>query len=389
MAGAGHLRRTVRGVPEMRTSSDAPVGDAADPAPRSPATASPPAPGVPPPSLAGPSLPAPSLAARIAVGTGRLLIALVAVVAILAAATRFVEPPFPVPARTALAGGVALTVLLTGLAAHRAGGRTLVAAGFAVVAGAGAGLTGWPWLVTGAAGLTAVSGAVLAVLATRPADRLLPAVREYVLALLVALVAAVGAAAYSAPVRPQLLLPTVSACTLALLLWMAWRLGGGWHGVGARGLVAVAGTIVVVAAGVAYGAALQRWGGPQVTALFDSIGAWMHDRMGATVPPLELLVGFPALLWGLATRAEKQQGWWVCAFGGLATAGIATSLAVPDVDAAAALLGRGYAALVGLALGLVVWRLDRRLSDRRGHAADTAAPALQRRDEPRPDRPLR
>jgi hypothetical protein len=238
--------------------------------------------------------------------------------------------------------------------------------------------------------LTAFVSAVLAVLATRPARRVLGVVGEYVVALAVAVVGAVGAAAYQAPVRESILTDLVSLAAVAATLWVAYRLGGGFPGLGKRGGAVLGSALGVIVLGILYSEALRRWGSPGVVRAMDDFADSTLDLLGALPPPLEILVGFPALVWGLATRAQLRQGWWVCAFGALATAGVTTSLADPAVDLTRALLDTTYAAGIGLVLGFLVWRIDLALTGqgRQGRRARRAERARPMRPEPSRGRPL-
>lgn len=307
-----------------------------------------------------------------------------------AALTTFVDPPFAVPGRTGVAGAVTLTTALTALAALRAGVRIVVATLFAASASLAAVFGGWPWLVSGVVAFTAFVSAVLAVMATRPARRVSGVLGEYVVAVAVAMVGAVGAAAYEAPVQASMLTDLVSVAAVGATLWGAYRLGGGFAGLGKRGGVVLAGALGVIVLGIVYSEALRRWGSPGVVQAMDDLATSVLDLLGALPPPLEVLVGFPALVWGLATRAQLRQGWWVCAFGALATAGITTSLADPGVDLGRTLLDTSYAAVIGLVIGLLVWRIDLVLTGqgRQGRRARRAERARPMRPEPSRTRPL-
>lgn len=331
-----------------------------------------------------------SLWSRLFSALGWLLLGAVVLAGLAAALTTFVEPPPRLrawlPERTGLAGAVTLTTALTGLAAHRSGSRTVVATVFAAFASVSAVLSGWSWLLAGAVAFTAFVTAVLAVVATRPARGVPGVFGEYVAALGLALVGAVAAAAYQAPVRPMVLTDVVSLAAVLATLWVAYRLAGGAGGLGTRGAVVLIGSVAVIVVGVAYSEALRRWGSPGVVDMIGDLTSSTRGLLGALPSPLEVLIGFPALVWGLGTRAELRQGWWVCAFGAFATAGVTTSLAAPGVDVAETLLGTGYAAAIGLILGLLIWRVDLRLTGRR-HQRQQGGRRVRRADRARPMRP--
>nr|MDQ4008998.1 hypothetical protein [Actinomycetota bacterium] len=280
-----------------------------------------------------------------------------------------------------------VTTVLCGLGARRTGGHTVAAGVFAAAVSAVAVASGWPWLLAGVAALTAVVATVLAVLATRPAKSPLRVVGEYALAIVVALAGAVAVAAYAVPLRPVVLGHVVLLSSLFATLWVAHRLGGGVRGLGKRGGFVIASAVVVIVVGLAYSEALRRWGSPGVTDAMADLRQVLVGVFGAVPRPLELFIGFPALVWGLATRAELRQGWWLCAFGSLGTAGVATSLAT-TAQPGQELLSTLYSVLAGLVLGFVVWRLDRLLTGPRGRRARRVQRALPLRAEPTRSRPL-
>ncbi len=325
---------------------------------------------------------------RLFATVGALLVLVVLLAGVAASLTHFVDPGVRLPARTSAFGAGAVTTVLCGLVAHRIGVNTMAATGCGLVAVAAALVSGWPWLLAGVAVLTAFAATVLGVVATRPARRLAQVVREYVVAIVVALVGALAGAAYAAPVKPAMLGHVVALAALVTTLWVAHRLGGGFGGLGKRGALVIVSAVLVLAAGMAYSEALQRWGSPDLIASMDTARTATVDLLGAVPRPLELFIGFPALVWGLATRSKLAQGWWVCAFGSLGTAGVATSLAGTGVQPDQVLLSTLYSVLVGLALGFAVWRLDRLLTGPRGKRARGAERALPPRPEPSRLRPL-
>lgn len=330
----------------------------------------------------------PSVVSSVSVVAGWTVVVLVLVAGTAAALTHFVAVPVELPERTAGVGAGVVTTVLCGLLAHRVGAHTPAATVFAATAAAAALVLGLPWLLAGVAALTAFAATVLGIVATRPAKRPLAMVTEYAIATLVALVGAVAVAAYTAPVTPAMLNNVVLLTSLAATLWVAHRLGGGFIGLGPRGALVIVSAVVVLVFGLAYSEALQQWG---TRGLITAVGAARQaaaDVIGAVPRPLELFIGFPALVWGLATRAKLRQGWWVCAFGVLGTAGIATSLAAPDVQLGQELLSTLYSVLVGLVLGFAVWWLDRLFTGPRGRRAKVVERALPLRPEPSRMRPL-
>ncbi|MPY96331.1 MAG: hypothetical protein GEV08_25690 [Acidimicrobiia bacterium] len=332
--------------------------------------------------------PTPGVLSRLFTSVGWLLLGGVTVLAVAAALTTFVEPPVTLPPRTAQAGAVAITTILTALAALRVGGRIVTSTVFAATAGVASVLGGWPWLESGMVAFTCFAAAVLAVSGTRPAHRPGALVREYAIAITVASVGAVAAAAYQAPVRPTMLTNIVSLLAMLAMLWLARRIGGGVSGLGKRGGATIVAAVAVIVVGLAYSEALRAWGSPGLVDGLAAARSTAEDRLGALPPTLELLVGFPALVWGLATRSQLRQGWWLCGFGALGTAGIATSLAEPGVDVGVAVLGTVYSAVLGLMIGFAIWRLDMLLTGPRGRRARRAERTKPLRPEPSRTRPL-
>jgi hypothetical protein len=333
--------------------------------------------------------------ARALTVAGVVLVFLALGAGLAAALTHFVDPGMwlpadavRLPARTPEIGAAVVTTCLCGLLAHRVGWHTPAAVLFSALAAGAAVAMGWTWLLAGVAALTAFAATVLAVVATRPARRPLHVVREYVAAIVVALTGAVAVAAYAAPLKPTMLGHVVLLASLVATLRVAHRLGGGFPGLGKRGAVVIVSAVAVLVAGLAYSEALERWASPGVSEALAGVQDAVVGLMGAAPRPLELFIGFPALVWGLATRAQLRQGWWVCAFGVLATSGVATSLAAPGAELGPELLATLYSVLVGLVLGFVVWRADRLFTGPRGRRARGAERALPLRPEPPRSQPL-
>ncbi|MDQ4084399.1 MAG: hypothetical protein M3165_01130 [Actinomycetota bacterium] len=331
---------------------------------------------------------------RIPAVTGGVLVFALLVAGLAASASHFIAVDLGQPAGTPRFGAAAVTTVLCGLLAHRVGGHTIAACGFAAFVSAGAVVAGWGWLLAGVAALTAFAAAVLAVLATVPARQPRRVLREYAVAVVVALAGAVAVAAYGAPVDPAMLERVVLLCSLLATLWVAHRLGGGFAGAGSRGALVVLLAVATLVAGLAYGEAVRRWGSPGLMHSVEAARQATTAVLGAVPRPVEVLLGFPALVWGLATRSRLRQGWWVCAFGSLGTAGVTTSLATSSAasgmatEPAQALLSTLYSVLLGLVVGLVVWRVDRLLTGPRGRRARGAERALPPRPEPSRGRPL-
>ena len=144
------------------------------------------------------------------------------------------------------------------------------------------------------------------------------------------------------------------------------RLGAGVHGLGTRGVVGVICGSLLLGATVGYAALLQRYGTHDVVQTLDDAVRWSHHHLGAFPRPIVALVGVPALTWGVHMRARRPQGWWVCAFGAGLTAPVAYALVDPGRSVEEVVLATTYAVVIGLALGLVLIRLDVRITAPRG-----------------------
>jgi hypothetical protein len=286
------------------------------------------------------------------------------------------------------AGAVVITSTYTWGLAARTGGRAYLSGGLALVATGGTVVVQAPVLIAGAAVTTAVVAAVLGVMSTKPAARFVGVVRECLVATVVTAVGAVAVAAY----RPEVSLERAGYLTLGLSLLAAvglvYRLGAGFHGLGRRGAVMVVGGLALLFVILAYTEALSRWGSPGLVTGVEGAVSDVRSAIGAVPRPAEVLVGFPALAWGVSTRARRRQGWWVCAFGAAGTASVAVSLLDPTVPLAEAGLSLLYSAVLGLALGYLVIRVDTFLTGPRGRRARRLEEASAHRPEPGRMQPL-
>jgi hypothetical protein len=298
-------------------------------------------------------------------------------------ALRYVDVDVPIEQSVAATLGVLLAIGL----AVRSGGRLLPALAISPLVGAGAVVSQSSELLAGAAVGTGVLAACLAVLGTTPAPSYWRAVLEVVLAEAVATAGALGVAGFRVDTDPDRFVYTVLALSIAAAIALVYRLGGGLHGLGRSGVLLVAATLVLLVIGLAYTAALTRWGSPELRLDIESAKQWMRDNLGAVPHPIEFLLGVPALVWGVTMRDRRRQGWWVCAFGTAATATAATRLVGEDLTTIHTALGAAYSIALGLVLGYVVIRLVRLLRGKPGRrAARVAAPG--HRPEPRRLEPL-
>lgn len=302
----------------------------------------------------------------------------------LAAAATVALPwtPVDVPAAVPLAGAVAVTTLFTHGLAVRTGGRPLISGGLALALTTAAALSGHDVLLAGAAVGTAVVAGVLGVLATTPGARFPTVVREVLVAVLVAVVGAFAVPAYQAEVSTERTSYLVIGFSLLGALVLVFRLGAGLHGLGRRGAVMIVSGVVLLTVALAYSEALAHWGSPGLTDTMERATDWIRDHLGAVPRPIEILLGFPALAWGVSTRARRRQGWWVSAFGAPGLAVVALSLLDPSVTLVEAGLSLLYSLALGLLLGYAIIRADLFLTGARGRRARRLEELAAHRPEP-------
>ena len=272
-------------------------------------------------------------------------------------------------------GSMLLTGVLVGMVAHRLIGPWRLAAVLAFGVGLAAVLTSRVWLVGGAASLAAVSSGVLAVVITRPGSTVLKTLREVVVAVAVAFLGALAVGGYAAPLEIDTFRLLTIVATLLGCLVVANRLGGGFDELDRRTMGIVVAAVFALVVAAAYSRAFDTWASQGLVDAVDSLGNRVDDTIGAVPRPLEWIVGIPALVWGVRSRALRHQGWWICAFGGIATAYIASSLGEPDVDVSQSLLATTFSIVIGVVLGLVLAALDSSLArpeDSGSHQADRA-----------------
>lgn len=294
------------------------------------------------------------------------------------------DPPYAVQAVGALTLSTAYSAALaarTGTSARAAGGLALLLASVALVTQSGI-------LLAGVAVATGAVASVLGVLATTPGARYRNVVGEVVLAATIALVGAFAVAAYDAPLSADRAAYLTLGIALLGAMGLVFRLGAGLQGLGRRGAVAVGAGVVLLFVGLAYTEALSRWGSGDLRTSLADVISFVRDTFGAVPRPTQFLLGFPALAWGVSTRARRRQGWWVSAFGAAGLAVVSTSLLYDGVPLTEALLILGYSLAIGLALGYAVVRADSYLTGNRGRRARRLEEATAHRPEPARFEPL-
>lgn len=319
--------------------------------------------------------------ARVARGSVVLAWLLVWAAATAAAATSIV--PVDAPDWVAPAGGGVVTVLYVLVLAYRARAGAWLWTVLAAAATAAGLVYDRGWALSSVAVLAAVVSGVAAVLVTRPALTAWRSLVEYALALVVSAAGALAVAAIDAPVRPDRFSLVVVGVALVLAIGLVWQLGVGVHGLRRRGLAVVMGGAAVAIGLLAYTRALEAYGSPLLVERVDETVAWLADTLHGVPQPVEALVGFPALVFGIGARARRGRGWWTCAFGVLGTATVAASLTDPQLDYQLAAVSAAYSAVIGAVLGLLVrlWaeRRDRAATRRAEHGQDGGRRALRRR----------
>jgi hypothetical protein len=289
----------------------------------------------------------------------------------------------PVPGWLDGAGAVAVATALAWLLATRTAGRAVVSAALALALGVASLLVGGKVLPTGASVMTCVVGSVYAVMVTVPAVTWWKAVREVLVAVLVAAVTAVAAVGFEPTVATERFDLAALFLALGLAFTIVYRLGAGLHGLGRRGMFVVAAGLAVLVVTLAYAELLRRYGAQSFVSSVLDFADWTAARIGAFPRPLVVLLGIPALVWGTHLRARRRQGWWVCAFGVAATVPLSTGLVAPDSSWVEAALRAAYSLVLGLVIGYVLIRADLALTGTKGRGGRRAEEAGPHRPEPR------
>jgi len=270
----------------------------------------------------------------------------------------------------------------------RTGGRPVVYGLLAIVVGVAVLLLDRDFLRNGAAVVTAIVASVFAVMATVPAVRFGHAVREVLLAVVIAASGALAVVGFEPEVALDRFEYTSLAIALLVALGLVYRLGAGLHGLGRRGLVIVAVGGFVLAGTLAYAEALRRYGSPGLVDGFHDAVTWTRANLGAVPRPLQVLLGIPALAWGCHMRARRRQGWWVCVFGVAATVSVSVGLLRPHASVLESALSVIYSVVLGLLVGYAVIRVDLALTAPRGARGRRAEEATALRPEPSRTLPL-
>jgi len=245
-----------------------------------------------------------------------------------------------------------MVVFAVGLT-HRGGGHLRLWLPITAVLGLAALVLETNLLLASAAAVTAVLSAVWAVMVTRPAESLIGAIREYGLSLVVALSGTTAVAAWNAPVNYQRFNLMVIAVALGLAITLVWNLGAGLHGLGKQNLAILSGGAALLLLLLAYSSFVRTHGSQTLVDAFSDIVVWMRQNFEGVPRPVEVLIGFPALIVGVSLRSKRREGWWVLVFAVIGTAVLSTSLVTPGAFPSYIALSTLYSAILGLAVGLV------------------------------------
>ncbi len=246
-----------------------------------------------------------------------------------------------------------LLVFCVGLV-HRVGGHMRIWGSLGAALGIAAVVTEANLLLGAAAAASAVLAAVWAVVITRPAATALQAVREFVIMLVVALSGTVAVAAWNAPVSYQRFNLVVLTVALGLAITVVWNLGAGLHGLGRQHLAVLAGVAALLVLLLAYSSVVRTYGSQTVTDGISNLVIWMRQTFRGVPRPVEIFIGFPALIVGVSMRSRHREGWWILVFAVIGTGVLTTSLVSPGAFPSYIGFSTLYSSIFGLAVGLVV-----------------------------------
>lgn len=247
---------------------------------------------------------------------------------------------------------VLLVIFSIGLT-HRAGGHMRLWVPLVTVLAAAALILQTNILIAASAALTAVLAAVLSVVNTRPASTVVAAIIEYVVALVSALIGTLGVAAWNAPVNYQRFNLVVIGAALTLAIAIVWNLGAGLHGMGRQGLLIPVGGALLLLIILTYSSFVRTHGSETVIDAIGETVLWVRQTFGGVPRPVEVLIGFPALLLGVSIRSKHREGWWVLVFAVIGTSVLTTSLVTPGALPTYIALSTLYSSILGLIVGLI------------------------------------
>ncbi len=265
------------------------------------------------------------------------------------------------------AAAMLLVVFSIGLT-HRAGGHMRIWTVSATILAVAALVSQANVLISAAAAVTAVLAATWAVVVTKPAETAAASLREFAVSITVALSGTIGVAAWNAPVNYQRFSIVVLAVSLGLVITIVWGLGAGLHGLGKQNFAILIGVAAVAVLLLAYSSFVRTHGSELIVDGFTDLVIWMRQTFGGVPRPTEVLVGFPALVVGVALRSRRREGWWVLVFAVLGTVTVTTSLVSPGAYPTYIGLSTLYSVVLGVGLGLVLRNVVLRQRSRRSRA---------------------
>ncbi len=274
------------------------------------------------------------------------------VVATIGAATAVVD--VPAPDWIARPCAALLMIVFTVGLVHRAGGHMRLWVVPVVLLGGAAVAVESHALLASSAVVTAVTAAVWSVLVTRPAATVPAVVREYLLALFAALSGTLGVAAWNATVNYQRFNLIVLAAALGIAIALVWSLGAGLHGLGRQNFLILVGGAALLLLVLAYSSFVRTHGSQAIVDAFTDVVVWARETFHGVPRPVEVLLGFPALVVGVSMRSRRREGWWALVFAVVGTSVLTTSLVSPGAFPTYIGLSAVYSMVLGLVVGLLV-----------------------------------
>lgn len=279
-------------------------------------------------------------------------IAAVWLVATVGAATSVVA--VDVPRWVARPCAAVLMVVFAVALAHRVGGHMRLWVPPVIVLALAAAASGSQALLASSATVTAVVSAVWAVVVTRPAATVIQALWEYGIALLAALSGTVAVAAWNVEVNYQRFSLVVIATALGVAVALVWSLGAGLHGLGRQNFMILIGIVVLLLILLAYSSFVRTHGSQSLVNWFTDLVVWSRETFRGVPRPVEVFLGFPALVVGVSMRSKRREGWWVLVFAVVGTAVLTTSLVTPGAFPTYISLSTLYSIVLGGLLGLLI-----------------------------------
>jgi len=138
---------------------------------------------------------------------------------------------------------------------------------------------------------------------------------------------------------------------------LVWNLGAGLHGLGREHLLILSAIAALIVLVLAYASFVRSHGSEVVTDAIASSVIWMRQTIAGVPRPVEVFLGFPALIVGISLRARTREGWWIMVFGVISTSVLTTSLVSPLAFPTYILLSTLYSVVLGLIVGLLVRRV--------------------------------